>query len=89
MHETNRVDRSSRDGEFAPARSDADGDIALADNEGVARGTDRSEAPQARSIPGPERPQAPPEAAAASEPQSRSARRRLLRGVLFALLLSH
>ncbi|MGH6714768.1 MAG: HlyD family secretion protein [Bradyrhizobium sp.] len=74
----NRIERAKRSGR--------NGDIALAGDEAVARGGNPSEAPQARSVPPAERPEAPTEAAAAPKPKRRFGRRRQLRWMLFALL---
>jgi membrane fusion protein (multidrug efflux system) len=75
MQERNRIERPKRNV-----------DIALADKEAVARGANTGEAPQTRSPPPAERPEAPIETAAEPEPKQRFGRRRLLRWTLFALL---
>lgn len=78
MPERNRIER--------PKRSARNIDIALADNEAVARRANTSEAPHARPTPLAERPEAPTESVSVSKPKQRLGRRRLLRWMLFALL---
>lgn len=77
MHERNRTER--------PRRSERNVDIALADDEAVARRANTSEAPS-RSSPLVERSEASTEAAASHKPKQRFGRRRVLRWALFALL---
>jgi membrane fusion protein (multidrug efflux system) len=69
-----------------PKRSERNVDIALADNDTVARRANPSEAPQSRSTPLAERSEAPTEAAVVHRPRQRLGRRRLLRWMLFALV---
>src|SRR5690242_14159147 len=75
MQERNRIER--------PTRSEH---IALADNEAIARRAKTNEAPQPRSTPSAERPDASAETAVTPEPKQRFGRRRLLRRTLFALV---